>query len=248
MITEDKPSDQSEGNTNDSEDELPDLPTLEEETCENAWWLTALFPVSQNFFRDSVNKPFLESKRRDVRVQFAQNYSNFDWEKGVFGDEHQIRLGKSKISMWGGINREQVLDLIIINEQLNPTNYIDLILEPIIKEQKKDITFIHDAAIMHISRRVRSWFKTNGINVLVLPGQSADFNIMENVWCSFRTELEFMSYVKPTTHQQSLDLVKEAWSCVQALYSESYLDELYKSMEKRLKLCVRKNGHLIYNK
>ena len=231
-----------------SEDDYLDI-NFEESLVKDPWWLTSLDPVSSFRYRDSVDRPFLTPKIRESRVDFSHKYKHFNWERAMFSDEHTVRLGKSRVSMWGGITKDQIFELKILHGHLNNDKYIREIMTPIVKpyiQENPDDILIHDNAPCHISFKSRSWFKHNNISVLQLPPQSSDLNLMENLWSSLRFQLEEMSDRKPLTDQETMDMINEAWREVQELYTAAFLEELYESMEERLEMCIEKHGNLLY--
>lgn len=221
----------------------------EEEDFSNDWWLTSLLPVSSFAFLNSQNVPFIKAERMTDRVVFAQEYMEFNWDKAVFVDDHMIHLGRSRIRMWASINNEKLSDLLIREERARhfiPKRLVDIVLKPfLMPPHRKDSIFAHSAAPLYTARFTKEWYSNNDISCLWLPRCSPDFNIMENVWCALHKELGFMSHLRPTTREESVEMIKEAWKCVQSLYSDR-LAELYESIPKRLRMCIRKDGELLY--
>lgn len=222
----------------------------EESRRQESWWLNELSPVSQNFLRNTLNRPYLRPGKQSARIKFAENYSEKNWETCVFGDEHTIRLGRSTVHMWAGVTSERVLDLVISSERerMTPKVYIEKIMYPLLQQGVlgKHMTFVHDIAAVHMSHRVKGWFDQNEISVINFPSESSDLNIMENIWSTLQNELELMSDMKPVDRQDVLDMIYDAWCIVMDLYTGEYLEELYSSMSKRLKLCISLEGQLIY--
>lgn len=114
--------------------------------------------------------------------------------------------------------RERVLDLVIHEGRMTPKVYIEKNMFPLFDQcvLGKDVNFVQDSAAFHLSRRVKSWFAENDISVINLPHESADLNIMENIWSTLRSELELMSDMKPVTKQ---DMVNDAWCYIMDQYS-----------------------------
>ena len=231
-----------------------DVSTFKEEEEEDDfaydWWLTNLFPVRSFVFLDSQNIPFLKAERMAERVIFAQEYMDFNnWDKAVFVDDHMIHLGRSKITMYASINNEKVSDLLIREERASrfiPKSFVDIVLKPfLMPPHRKDRIFAHSPSLLNTSRFTKEWLSNNDISCLCLPGCSPDLSILENVWCALHKELGFMSHLRPTTREESVEMIKEAWKCVQSLYSDR-LAELYESIPKRLRMCIRKDGELLY--
>lgn len=215
----------------------------------NSWWLTSLNRVSSFRYVDSLERPFLTSKNKEIRLKFANKHKEFDWKRVMFADEHTIRLGKSRIKLWTAITRDEIFDLKLVNKHFGSQTYIQEVLTPIIKpykEQHQDVVFVHDNAPCHISRATKSWFKNHDIDVLPWPAQSSDLNLVENLWSSLRFQLDEMSDVKPRTFEDSAELINVAWQEVQDLYTSNFMEELYDSMSKRLQICINNNGNLIY--
>ena len=234
---DDKPSDSEK-----------DVPTTlkEEDSCENEWWLTSLFPVSHTRFRDTLNRPYLTPGMKSLRLEYAHKYINFDWTKAVFGDEHELFFGGTRIRVWGTINIDGVQDLQVLRGLQSAQKHIGTIFKPTIEQNASDITFVNSPGRISESGIVKMWFKDEGVPYVLLPPSSRDLGIMENLWSSLKTELGYMSSRKPILQQECFDMVKEAWSYVKDRYVDTHLEELYESIGKRLGLCITRNGDLLY--
>ena len=196
-------------------------------------------------------KTYLSSKTKEARMNFAHQYINFDWQSVMFGDEMSIRLGKYKILIWGSISNVNgaILDLQFLKQPTRSQGYIQDILTPIVKpyfEEHNGLTFAHDMASWHQASRVKCWFRRHEINFINLPPNSSDFNLMANLWMSLRLKLEEMTGIEPTSYQQAVDIINEAWSDVKGDYSDNFKEQLYATMKNRLRRCITNNGKILY--
>ena len=220
--------------------------------------------------RRAATKTFLTPRAKEIRLQFAQQYKNFDWKRVMFTDEVKIetsahgmtwvrrppgtrydpkyirevnRQGRCRIMIWAAITFTGMLDITVINGTLNKDNYLEDILKPNVlpyKQAHPNMVFQHDGAGPHRANIVKDWLRENDIEVLTWPAQSPDLNLIENLWNMLKEEVGPLNHIGPNQKEELVEVVNEAWSRIKR--KRTVLTKLYNSMKKRLQEVIDKAG------
>ena len=231
----------------------PDLLTLkEEELCEKSWWMTSLFPLTGYTLKDSAGRLYCDAGIIQKRLEYARTYMDFEWEKenAVFVGGYVVRVGRFTVRLTSGVSRTGVFDIGIRSSFACNSiagAYLNEVLKPLLAEDGPchggNITLVHCAPL---PATTRSWLADQVNAVINLPGCAHDLGIMENIWCCFKDELASLSSMRPTSKAELIEMINEVWASVQRIHTDSLLYDLYESLGKRLRLCVKGNGALLY--
>jgi transposase len=193
-----------------------------------------------------------------------QNFSSQDWEKVVFSDECRFdkgflnnygrwrkedpqsyqyavqttRWGPS-VHVWGAITYDGIFLLKFLDKNVNGSTYLEVLrqkLPPLYPQfEAGELIFQQDGATAHHVRDVLDYFEKNSITTLPWPPQSPDLNIIENVWGFIKSRLG--------VYYENVDQLKEdilkAWRALEV----SVIQNLYKSLPRRVEAVIRNKGN-----
>ena len=97
--------------------------------------------------------------------------------------------------------------------------------------------FMQDGAPCHKSKKVMKWFKDHNITLLEWPGNSPDFNPIENCWNYIKNKL---STVNTSSIQKLIMELKLLWISIKPEYFRS----LSESMPERLRQVIKNKGKM----
>ena len=155
-----------------------------------------------------------------------------------FGDPECVGLrGGPGVSVmfWGCINFAEIGILTEISDTMDTTKYIETLdnnLWPVIAKDlpKGGYIFQDDNIPCYKSQRALTWKRQNGINCLNWPSQSPDVNIIENVWMTFKIQLQ-KSEADIRNRDTLIREVMQIWVSLTPVYIQS----LYASIPRTLK-------------
>lgn len=223
----------------------------------------------------AVKKPYLSSTHKAKRLEFCSIYENANsefWDSVLFSDETRIQLHigdkpalvrrpkntsldenylkpteKHPISImiWGCFCSQGTGKIKIIEKTLNSDGYIRILEEQMLPSSEKffnsNFIFQDDNAPCHKSKKVESWIERNNITRMVWPSQSPDLNPIENLWSILKRKI-----IKkmPQNKSELIKFTKEVW---ENEIPQEFIQNLVKSMNKRIKLVLEnKGGHIPY--
>ena len=70
----------------------------------------------------------------------------------------------------------------------------------------QSLIFMHDGAPCHRSKLVKQFFTKNHIKILDWPGNSPDFNLIENLWTKMK---DLVSQKQPGSFSELFEMNKE---------------------------------------
>jgi hypothetical protein len=124
-------------------------------------------------------------------------------------------------------------------------SYVKVLDEMIPTVWEPDLIFMQDNAPIHTAKKIKAWFKDNGIPLLKWPPYSPDLNPIENLWRKLkelvyevRPDIETITGGNDKVREAMEAALIEAWT----LIPQSYFDACWKSMPKRIKAVQQAEG------
>ena len=118
----------------------------------------------------------------DAKEIVAVGESVLPMRASLCGTVSEVVQSYSGVGYLGG-NKTR---LIVINGNINVQTYINDVLAvealPFIQIHGPNVIFMHDDSRPHSAAITRQFFATNNVNVLDLPMNSPDLNLIEQVW------------------------------------------------------------------
>ena len=102
--------------------------------------------------------------------------------------------------------------------------------------KRHNLKLLQDRATPHISKPTSNYLKSQGVQTLLIPGVSPDFNPVENLFARMKRMLE-------NRQTQTLDQLKSEVKKVWRSLPKSYLITLIESMPNRMKHAMQSNGN-----
>jgi hypothetical protein len=102
-----------------------------------------------------------------------------------------------------------------------------------------NLMFQDDNAPPHASRQTNLWKETNEIPMISWPAQSPDLNIIANVWLLMKNTVKKNMRDINTVHDLKRVLLR-TWKSIPLMY----IQNLYSSISKRLRVGIRSKGHI----
>ena len=179
------------------------------------------------------------------RLQWCNQNRWRDWTKVMFTDELVIQNSGKRIMIWGGVTINGMLDLVIIDGLYNARNFIDNILNSVVKpylRSQHDLIYQQDGVAAHKAEITQTWFRDNHVQLLEWPPQSPDLSIMDTVWTLLKKEMNVdMVLLKCSNRSDLIQLVREAWERLR-LNQHKLLPQIYSDMTLRVQECGILNG------
>ena len=123
-------------------------------------------------------------------------------------------------------------------------SYIE-VLDANVQYMSDDLVFMQDNASIHTARSVRDWFQEQHIRFTDWPPYSPDLNPIQNLWHAMKClALKMFPEIMNSGGESEQDIrnieecLKQAWDAL----PNSLFEELIRSMEKRIKMCIKANG------
>lgn len=166
------------------------------------------------------------------------------WRPECIGIVQDPPCSRLKIMVWGCVSYYGVGDLAFVEGTMNSGKYIQVLeehLQPSVHRLfgERRYCLQEDNASVHKSRETEQWKRQHAIPILPWPAQSPDLSPIENVWSVLKSK------VKNRMHRIGTlaDLKREittAWNEVPVWY----LQKLFSSLPRRLRLVMSQKGHL----
>jgi hypothetical protein len=145
------------------------------------------------------------------------------------------------IMVWGCISVIGPGPLIRVEGNENGEKYLEMISfnlgkwYPKLFEDEDSLYFMHDKAGAHRANIVTNAIEASGLNILVFPAQSPDFNLIEAVW----------NWIDIKIKGKVFDTQDEIWQCVKNLWysiPNEIINNLYRSIPRRFQAAIDSNG------
>jgi transposase len=141
---------------------------------------------------------------------------------------------------WAGITRtgRRISKFLEVNENMNSENFVKILKQARVPDflKRHNLKLLQDRATPHISKPTSNYLKSQGVQTLLIPGVSPDFNPVENLFARMKRMLE-------NRQTQTLDQLKSEVKKVWRSLPKSYLITLIESMPNRMKHAMQSNGN-----
>lgn len=123
-------------------------------------------------------------------------------------------------------------------------SYIEVLDAQVAQHHREDLIFMQDNAPIHTARKVREWFREQGVRTTDWPPYSPDLNPIEHLWWELKKKVfedypELQTGGKGEGDIQALEeACKEAWDNL----PQKLLDSLIASMPRRVEACIAAKG------
>lgn len=108
--------------------------------------------------------------------------------------------------LWGAVLANGKTDLVVVAINMNTEVYVRILDVQLLAScaplEGNNFIFQQDGADCRTSRVAKKWFSERNINVLAWPANSADLNVIENVWSYlvrkvYQNERQYTSFENP---------------------------------------------------
>lgn len=198
------------------------------------------------------------------------NWSHDQWARVLFTDECRIALnapdgrqrvwrrkgerylaitttptvsfGGGSVMVWGGVSSDARTELVIVDNALTATRYVEDILQEHVVPFGGFIGYdqfilMHDNARPHVAHIVNEYLQEVGIQKLQWPARSPDLNPIEHIWDKLKTSIKTASN-PPQTLSQLRDAALTAWRDL----SQVDIKNVIQSMPDRIQAVIRARG------
>lgn len=129
--------------------------------------------------------------------------------------------------------------LRLLTNQQDTTQYRE-ILKSIEAKTSTKVVFIHDHHPVHRASAIQSWIRQHPkLEVLPVPTQSGDLNVMENVWKLLVKKVN-EKYSPCNSPEKLQRAVFEVWN--EIVNNERYIESLFDSIPFRLTSVIESRG------
>lgn len=157
--------------------------------------------------------------------------------------EETVKFGGGSVMIWGCMLWEGVGNACRIDGIMDADLYVRILEEDLlesIQDQGKEpgeIIFQQDNDPKHTSKKAKTWFEDNGIEVLAWPAQSPDLNPIEHLWGHLKRKLG--------EYEEDPKGVLELWERIQTVWAEidtETCQNLIRSMPRRIQAVIKAKG------
>jgi transposase len=204
--------------------------------------------------------PLLTDLHRTNRMKFCKEHRKLKLTGVFFSDESYIEVGggksgvwfkrgnrpkvgkakfTTKMMFWGAISCHSKSPLFAIDGSMNSVRYIailrDQFLPWVVKNRVEMTSFQQDNASCHISKAAKSFFESQGIQLLGWPANSPDLNPIENVWAILKERVRKRC---PETKEELQQVAIEEWDSI----PQKVIKKTVESFEKRCAQIISRGG------
>jgi transposase len=154
-----------------------------------------------------------------------------------------LKFGGGGIMLWGCFTSQGVGYCCRIDGNMDATLYTSILSGEFLQTldfygfDRGSIVFQQDNDPKHTSKLAKSWFQTNGIQVLDWPSQSPDLNPIEHLWSSLKRKLNSFDTVASSV-VELWDRIECEWEAIPA----DVCAGLIASMPNRIREVLKAKG------
>jgi transposase len=171
------------------------------------------------------------------------------WDKEMI---QTYKKGKDILVMvWGCFWGSGWCDLYVLDRDFESkkfryttNSYIEVLDAELAEHHQPGLIFMQDNAPIHTAKKVKDWFKEQGIPCTDWPPYSPDLNPIEHLWPHLKKKvLEMHPELETITGEDDIRealgiALQEAWT----LIGKELMDRLIESMPVRVKACKKAGG------
>ena len=193
---------------------------------------------------DPIEVKVLYNKYKKDRLDWWEANKDTDWEKVVFTDETDFRLGSmktkrwmkkdqqnttsirklsKKVNVWAAISYNSKSSIKTFTQNMDSEFYVEILMEKLseIKEIGEDMMFQCDNDSKHVSKMAKEFYKKNKLKKMEWPSNSPDLNPIENVWALMKRKIDNHETKKIC---ELIELVDTTWDYVTRKWSRIELN------------------------
>ncbi|KAL0895252.1 hypothetical protein ABMA27_011406 [Loxostege sticticalis] len=146
------------------------------------------------------------------------------------------------IMAWGGISSDARTELVVVDNRLIATRYIEEIIQEHVVPYMGYIGYdqfllMHDNARPHVAHCVNEYLQNVGVQKLQWPDRSPDLNPIEHVWDMLKRRIK-SSPNPPQTINELRNAATTAWENI----SQIDVRNIIQSMPDRMQAVIRARG------
>jgi len=210
-----------------------------------------------------IKKPLLNDSHQQLRLKWAEEYKNFNFNQVIFTDESSfyifnnvkrvwrtpweqvvVRTVKhcAKVHAWGCFSANGFGKLFLFTSNLDSNLMCTIYKNELLPSAKimfgdntSDWYLQEDNDPKHKSKKCQSFKQQNNIQVMKWPAQSPDCNPIENVWGLIKNRLSGKTFKSAFALKLA---IRKEWKSLDKNYAEA----LVQSVPKRLQAVVESSG------
>ena len=211
---------------------------------------------------DLIEVKVLSNKHKNDRLNWWEANKDTDWEKVVFTDETDFRLGSMKTKRWIKKDQRNTTSIMKLSKKVNAWAailyngkssiktftqnmdsefYVGILMEKLseIKEiGREDMMFQCDNDSKHVIKMAMDIYKKNKLKKMEWPSNSPDLNPIENVWTLMKRKINKHETKKIS---ELIELVDTTWDEI----DQEVIQNCIESMASRVAECIKLKGDRI---
>ena len=146
--------------------------------------------------------------------------------------------------IWSTICMRGLGPIHVVDGMMNADKYIDVLKDklipslPVWYSRREKFIYMHDGAPPHKAIKTKAFLEKEKVPLLDWPGNSPDFNPIENVWKVLKDEV---AKLRPKSKPELIKCIREIWQNCPKIKETA--EKAIESMPKRLKLALKAKGY-----